>query len=435
MIVGTGVIVLGLRYERAFVSAYGKAGLAGLAVGAVLGLLLQRVLLVRPGMALGAGCSLALRFCLAMTPGFSEMDLDFHTHRLQGFREGRLIYSGVQSPLNPGGAHLAIPYPPALYASVAPFAKFWNGGSVLRAAMVILEDTAPFLIWFLVRALGGSQTAAGMGLVAAAVMPEGLLVLVKGIAANIFGQWATLLALVVFSWGGASLLLLTATSALVFLAHPGAAICFALLLAGWIGSEARNDPSKLRHCGWLLLGLGIGAVTAWLTYYREVGPLVATAVGAVLRTVEGGSGPTGVATAPLVKWAVLGKVGQNVVLKFGLGPFLIAMFGLSLRAVPPRLERLIRVWLALVGALLVAAVVSPAAVRFEYFAVPAVAMLAGLGAERLLDAGRGHLVSSAWWMSATVQVIIGGFHLFGRFAPWSVIIPAHWEPPFRLGRL
>ena len=84
-----------------------------------------------------------------------------------------------------------------------------------------------------------------------------------------------------------------------------------------------------------------------------------------------------------IRWYRVGKLAQDAVLKFGLLPVLLAARGLrGLRALP-LLRRLIGVWAGVAVALALVAVVTPFPLRAEYFAVPAVAIVAGLGAERL----------------------------------------------------
>ncbi|MCU0241646.1 MAG: hypothetical protein MUF51_04410, partial [Vicinamibacteria bacterium] len=90
------------------------------------------------------------------------------------------------------------PYPPALYAILGAIVSPAQDGTShdersVRLMLGLLEGTAPFLILAIMRAAGLSGVAAGASAAAMAVMPEGLLVLAKGIGANIFGAYVGLL--------------------------------------------------------------------------------------------------------------------------------------------------------------------------------------------------------------------------------------------------
>jgi hypothetical protein len=103
------------------------------------------------------------------------------------------------------------------------------------------------------------------------------------------------------------------------------------------------------------------------------------------------------------------------------------------RAEAGRLRDLLACWLLAAAALGLLAVVTPLAFRFEYFAAPAGAMAAGLGAESWRDAGRGRWVAALWAVSFALQCAIGVLLLFGRFEIISVIIPSpRWAWPFRI---
>jgi hypothetical protein len=423
---GLATLVAGVVWARAFTAAYLPVALIGVGVAALLAWFLHKAFGMSRFLALGAAGCLAFRAILGLDPGFFEMDLAFHEHRLEAFRHGELISSGIQDPVSSGGAHLAIPYPPGLYATLTPFAAFASSAAVLRAAMVFFEVTSPILVWWLMRGLGASGLAAGYGLVASAVMPEGLLVLIKGVAANIFGGWVSIVAIGLFALNGRPLLLV-AVAAVAFLSHPGSAACLAAYLVTWAVLELASGARPWR---WGLGVVGVivlGAFLAWIVYYREVSGLTMSSLGHL------GSSARGVAPAGMffrIRWPVVGKVLQNGILKFGGSLLPLAAYGLTRGAIPLALRRVTWAWLAVSGALFLAAVLTPIAFRFEYFAAAAIAMCAGGGAEALDRLDRHSVVVACWWISALVQVVIGCFHLSGLFEPWAVIIPAHWPFPF-----
>src|SRR6185295_15111063 len=99
------------------------------------------------------------------------------------------------------------------------------------------------------------------------------------------------------------------------------------------------------------------------------------------------------------------KFLQNLLFKMGGGPVVLACVGATRKAAAGR--GLVLAWLSGAAVLGLLAVMTPLAFRFEYFAAPAVAMAAGLGAEAWEDKGRGRWVTALWASSLAVQAIVG----------------------------
>jgi hypothetical protein len=359
--------------------------------------------------------ALIVRFLLGLHPAFPAVDVFFHAHKLSAYEVGTLITSHVGGFGEKGV--LPIPYPPLLYAVLSPFLS--SGASaetLLRLAAALLEGTAPFVVYGLMRAAGATREAAGFAGAALAAMPEGLLVLAKGIAANILGSWIGLG--VLWSAVAGAAWLLVPASALALLAHPGSSACLLGLLGSWttwFGGRQRRR---------LLVSIAIGLLIAWLVYYRHVVSLTAASLARI-----GSAAGQEPAVFFDVRWIHVGKLLQNVVLKFGLTPVALAWVGFRSSRCPVILRSLLVPWLAL-GALLGAlAVVTPLAVRFEYFLAPAVAMAAGVG---LVEWSERHGRASAHGMlavSALIQLGLGALLLAGCFDVIDVIIPSpRWQP-------
>ena len=360
--------------------------------------------------------ALLLRVGLALAPGFGSVDAQWHTHQLWAHSAGQLMLSDA-----PGVA--LSPYPPALYALLSPLVTkdFARDERLIRLAMALLEGTAPFLVLALMRAAGAAQ-AAPAAAVTMAVMPEGLLVLAKGIAANILGSYATLLFLIAVLLR-VHVLAMAALLALVFLSHAPVAFTVVLLLAAWWGRDAVEGAVRRRETVARLSALALAAAVAWAAYYREV-PIALQAPGATA-TDPGLLGLRGYRA---------GKVAQDVVLKFGLGPVLLAGVGLRrwTSGGAPGLRRLLAAWFAVGVALGLVALLSRFPLRFEYFLTPAVAAAAGLGAERWQEEGRARAVTWAWGMALAIQAAIGALSLAGRFEIISVILESpRWPFPVR----
>jgi hypothetical protein len=359
---------------------------------------------------------LLFRVGLAIAPGFGSVDAHWHTHRLWTFAAGGLVLSGAP------GVEVS-PYPPALYAILRPFItkEFAFDYVLLRLAMALMEGLAPLVVLAIVRAAGAREAASGAA-AAMAAMPEGVLVLAKGIAANIFGSFATLL-FVLAVLRHAHRLVIAGLLALVFLSHAAVAITVGLLLVAWWGLEVREGALDRREAMRRLAWTAGAAAVAWLAYYREV-PVV-------LQEFGGSGNDPGLLG---MRWYRAGKVAQDVVLKLGLGPAVLAVWGWrARREAPAALRRLLAAWLLTGAALALVALVSPFPLRFEYFLVPAIAMAAGLGAERGRGAGRAGAVEVAWAVAMAIQIAVGLLWLAGWFEIIAVILESpRWPFPVRL---
>jgi hypothetical protein len=366
-----------------------------------------------------ASCLLRLTFVLH--PAFPSIDALFHAHNVHRFQEGQLIASAVSDS---EGRAQPIPYPPALYALLAPFVvpgDYARGEFLVRLAMGLFEATSPLLVWVLLRAAGGEAEEAAAAAATAAAMPEGMLVLAKGIAANIAGSWLSL-ATVAAILGPANAAVAALLAALAFLAHPGAAATLAALLAGWLAwglarrRMTRTLAARIATC------LVAGALLAWLVYYRAATELTVRTLASI--HAEPGN--------LRVRWVHVGKILQDAVLKFGATPLLFVVLGLR-RAADP-LRGLLESWLIVAGLLALLAVLTPFALRFEYFTVPALALAAGTRLAPLLSSPRRSLAAAAWLVPLALQAGLALVLFTGRFDPINVIIPSDRWPLFAVRR-
>lgn len=390
------------------------AGLAFLAAWRALADLGSSLVPLPAGAASWIAFALLLRLGFILNPEFKSIDALFHVHRAWQFHAGSLITSDAPADKRV----VPVPYPPALYVLVSPLMseRPREDERLIRLVMGLLECAQPLLLFAIMRAAGASRDAAAAGAVAAAVMPEGLLVLAKGIAANILGSSVSLLALLALL-RRASLPLIAALLVLALLSHFGVALCLTgLLLVWWAGQLAwrERSPADIAR---LAAALALAAVAAWLAYYREVWSLLDGVV-SVLAS-EARDGPVAFFR---VRWVVLGKLLQDLVLKFGGLPLFLAARGFTSGAAPAALRRLLVCWLATGLALAAAAVFTPVPLRFEYFLVPCIAAAAGLGAERLQHAGAARGVALAWAATLALQAALGFLLLTGRFRPINVIL-------------
>ena len=417
---GGVVLVAALAILHSRVLFLGRLpSLLAIGAGALLLAVLARRLGLRTGFAATVALTAAFRLVCTREPAFPAIDETFHAHRIVLVQRGQLVTSAVAGARP--GTYMEIPYPPGFHVLLAPLVPRNDpraGERAVRLAMAFFEGTAPLLLFLIARRGGASELAAGLAAVCAAAMPEALLVVGKGIAANVAGSWFTLLA-VLAVLSGASPAVVALTMALGFLVHPGAAATLGGLAGVWLLARYRRERSAaLRNS---LLALAAGALLAFLVYFREVLPMTLRS----LEEVRRGSAEVGKGLLR-VEWVHLGKVIQNLMLKFGGGPLWLAWIGLGVAAEP--LRTLLRAWLGVGVALALLAVFGPIALRFEYFAAPAVALAAGLGAADLWQRERRPLVQGILAAAVALQVLLGLLLLQGHFVLRNVIIPSENWP-------
>jgi hypothetical protein len=383
-------------------------------------LLLAEAVAALPGVPLGHARWIAaatlVRMVLFLHPDFHGADLEAHVNRMLSFRDGQLITSGA-----PGIE--VTPYPPGFHALVAPFSARDRPTNVVlvRLAMGLLESVSPLLLIPILRASGAPPLASSAAAVTLAVLPQGVLTLAMAIGPNILGSAATLL-LVAALLRRASTVVVAALLCLVFLSHAAVAATVAGFLGlWWLVAWRAGDEDRTFVPRWIG-AVVVAAIVAWLAYYREVPLVFGPALGK--ESADGGLFD--------VRWQRVGKLAQDLLLKFGLFPLLVAAYGWPEARGLPRLRHLLVAWLVTGAGLGVVALASPFPLRFEYFLGPAVAMAAGLGAARLAAEGRGALVTASWAFALAVQAALGLLHLFGRFQLASVIMESRrWPFPVR----
>ncbi|HWX24117.1 MAG TPA: hypothetical protein VN083_03705 [Vicinamibacteria bacterium] len=360
-----------------------------------------------------------LRLGLAVLPSFPSIDVDFHAHNVERFRSGEVLKS--RAPGAARGESLPVPYPPALYAILAPLAGGADAAPLVRLAGGLLEGTAPLLLFLVVRGGGGSPDTAGAAAVVNACLPESVLILGKGVAANMLGSSATLLV----AWAlvrGVSLPLLAALLTLTFLSHLGASVCLLFLLLFLLVSDVRSGET--RRARTILVATLIASGFAWLIYYREVVSLTLASIATLGRHLQGTP-----SSFVRVRFVRLGKTAQDLLLKFGGGSLVLAFWGQ--KRLPERLGRLVRAWMWAGVTLGWVAILTPIPLRFEYFLTAPVSIVAGFGADALKRSGRGRLVTVLLAASLFLEVLIGVFLLFQRFSLISVIQESdRWLFPF-----
>ncbi len=354
----------------------------------------------------------AMRVVAVCDLGFGSIDAEWHAKNMMAFAGGHLIES-----VAPGVSRS--PYPPAFYALLAPFRThdYWADVRLVRVAMTLIESAGPFLVFGIAMAVGLSAAPAGAAALLSACMPEAVLVIEKGIAANILGQFAMLLCILLFASPGRHWTVRTAALTLLLLSHAPAAVLALLLLVLWFCLDAASGRLEIRELVSRLAIVAAAALVAWAVYYREAG----LAFGHPNRA-------EGAARFLEFYGYRTGKIAQDVVLKFGALPVGLAILAARRLSRFPRFRPLAIAWSAVAVGFAALAVLSPFPLRFEYFAVPLVSLLGGVFAA---SGPRG--IRWCWWASALallIQVLLGVLWRLGRFEIIAVIMESpRWPFP------
>ncbi|MBN2371303.1 MAG: hypothetical protein JXO72_12540 [Vicinamibacteria bacterium] len=413
---------LGIALSLAIVLAkpYVVASLSALVTGGVVFVALKRLLdMVTKSEQAAVLCaaSVVLRVLAALHPAYPSIDATLHSHRLDTFRQGALVRN-VASISEETPAPVWLPYPPLAYAILGPLARHNEDVALTRGATAIIEASAPFLLLLMCRAAGGSARAAGWVAAAACVMPEGMLVVAKGILANAMGMWAVLVAIlaVLARWHP---IVIAGTWILAYLGHVGSAAGLSVLAVVWIFLERRQrDSSDHRRSATIFFAMTVGLVGALFLYYWEAWDSGVRGLSMLKRDAS-----NRIESVFFVRWIYLGKLLQNLIVKYGLLlPAVYAAFRSG--AIPPVPRRMLIAWFAAGSLLSISALTSAIAFRSEYFLASAVALAAGFGLGHWQQRGRIRWIRLTLLGTMFIQILLGVVMLQAWWDPINVIIPS-----------
>jgi hypothetical protein len=332
--------------------------------------------------------------------GYGGGDTSFHVHKLNAFAQGevqtRSVAPGLESPL-------PVPYPPGIYALLSPFAGLADdrrGPLVIGVALWAGEVLSLLLIMAIARKAGLSSSAALTASALYAALPEGVLVMFKGILANIYAQAGALLTFLCLI-PPVSAVGLSFAMAVTFLTHLGVTLNLLVFLGVWTCLA----PAAERRI--IAASFVPAALVTWALYYRD-------ASGVAIEAVQRVSGnlfrpATVVSQAPAIR---AGKIIQNLLLKLGGLPLLALTSRVPL---PESSRRLFRTafYTYLIGAAL--AIGSPVTIRFELFSAPVFCLFAAA----VLEDSQARRVTA---LIAVFSAVLFGLLFSGRFDMINAIL-------------
>jgi hypothetical protein len=352
----------------------------------------------------------ALRFGGLTYPQFLTSDLLLHVHNVQALLGGEWIMS---EPLPDG---TPAPYPPALYALVAPLTWVFGSGDealslLLKWVCSVLDSlTCVALAWCGYRLWRGAQGACAA--LVYAVSPAAFDLFSAGNYTNLFAQSVLNLGMLsglVYLNGRDDtirrdvwLLPFAATCIfLTLLGHYGmmiGAAAIALLFLTWMLVKHFTSQAPVR--GWRLIRfISFAAAAGLLAYYRNALDLIGNHFGGLLARLVDGQVQSGATTAPSFS---LDKLARKAVYIVGPAQLVLGIVGSVAGA---SLTAAARVWLVswlVAGAIfaLLDQVVGDA-VRWYYLVAAAVALLSGRVLALLGQRGR-----LAGWLAALLFAVL-----------------------------
>ncbi len=216
----------------------------------------------------------ALKLGGRLVPGSMPGDIGFHRNRVWAQMLGNLFNPSLHRGV-------PFPYPPALYALIAPLtATGISPEWLLQMVAAACEALALPLIFGLVRRIGGSERAGLLAAILYGVFPAGFMTVAWSFDSHVFAQLVTLAwsAWLIHAWGRwherRVWLLITGGLTLIGLSHFGFYInttllagLLALIMVALARRPHSSPPGIKRQ--WLALGssLVVAQLAVWALYY------------------------------------------------------------------------------------------------------------------------------------------------------------------------
>jgi hypothetical protein len=228
-------------------------------------------------------------------PQFRSSDLTMNVHKLEEVSQGRWL----QTMALPGRSALPAPYPPAYYAALLPAFPFLKHDFGLLRALVThsaaLLLTALAAVAFVVAARAAGPAAGLWAALLHGFAPAGYLLVSQGNFANIFGQAAAGLVLLLLAtlpdWRRpAAAVAIVAALLLAGLGHFGVFLTLLLAVPAMALLVATLPPAGRRQALTLLGLFALALLVAFLLYYRHYVELAVEVAGQIAAArAEGGA--------------------------------------------------------------------------------------------------------------------------------------------------
>ncbi|HET7218574.1 MAG TPA: hypothetical protein VFJ02_11025 [Vicinamibacterales bacterium] len=349
--------------------------------------------------------------CLAellvlLHPDMPIGDALFHAHRFQDVMGGRFYFTSIA----PGNYHF--PYAPGLYVAAMPFAALVKRGdadmTLLRTIVCAADALAGLLIYNMAIRVRGDRLAGALGVALYHLLPLGFGVVAVGNLTNAFAQSLSVAAFAVMASprlrieNRATVGTLTLALAAASLAHTSAfaivstaAIVIALMF-WWRGGPALRSPAgaiMIAATASIVLAVAIYYAHFIDTYRNEL-----SRIGAETATAAPDAGGRGIGER-------LVSVPRYLQIYLGIPALVLAAWGgarLWQRGARDRVTLSASGWLLTCLLFLVLGILTPVDMRYYLAAIPAIAVIAAIGASVAWSAGGEQRIVAAILLAWTI---------------------------------
>jgi hypothetical protein len=361
--------------------------------------------------------ALLLKLLVLLHPDMRIGDALFHAHRFQRVLAGDLYFTSVA----PGG--YSFPYPPGFYLFASLFSGLVRRGAadvtLLRVIACSVDVIAGLLLYRAMARAWGDRLAGAIGVALYQLVPIDFTVLTTGNLTNAFAQSLAVGGLVVmaspavrfervFMTAGLAAVLLaaylshTSTLAILFVATLAAAILF--LLRG--GPALRSPAAAIAAAS---VGAAVIAVLVYYSHFFQTYQSELSRLSRETTTAAPDAGGRGIIDR-------LAMVPYYLRIDFGLPLLALTAIGawrMASRGAADRLTLIVWGWMLACALFLLVGILTPLDMRYYLAAIPAVAIIAAVGASRGWDGG-------LEWRAAT-GVLLAAAAIAGMRNWWNAL--------------
>lgn len=339
-----------------------------------------------------AACALYLKLLVLLHPAKFIGDAMFHAHRFMTVAAGNFFFTSIA----PG--NYEFPYAVALYVAALPFRGLTSDPVLLLRVVTTAADAlASILVYAIVARAWRDRLVAAMAVALVTFVPLSFDILGVGNLTNSFGNSLAVVAaaLVIapaFDLAAPWLVALASVAvAAAFLAHTSTfALLFTILLLAAVAYRLFGRPPLGRAAAAVLASLAIASVLSVGVYYRHFGKVyqaqyerISREVGHPQTALAAGEGAAVRGLGSRTPRERLSRLPGYFLAYFGWPMLLLAATGLWRLAREGARDRpglFVLAWLAACLLFLLLGIATPIDMRHYLAAIPAVAIVAALGA-------------------------------------------------------
>jgi hypothetical protein len=348
--------------------------------------------------------ALCLKLLVLLHPDMPIGDALFHAHRFQAVLAGNLYFTSTA----PGG--YAFPYAPGFYIFASTFAGLVRRGlsdmALLRIAACSADAVAGLLLYRAIERVSKDRLAAAIAVALYQLVPLDFSVMTVGNLTNAFAQAVAVGSFVMMASAALRLehrrtaVAFTAVLTAAYLSHTSTlAILFVATLAAAVCFRLRGGPALRSPAAAIVVASGVGALLAVLLYYGHFFQTYQSELGRLTRETASAAPDAGGRSIA----DRLAAIPYYLRTDFGLPMIVLIAIGAwhtVQRSAMDRLSLTIAGWLLSCGLFLVIGIVTPMDMRYYLAAIPAVAVLAAVGAAYCWQTGPS-------WRSLSVMLLAG----------------------------